>query len=61
MVATTHNRYCAVKVETGHFSSALPHEAGVFPREKTLVRACPEQAFANFAFVVVVAQMNDSL
>jgi hypothetical protein len=59
MAATTHNRYCAVKVETGRPSSALPHEAGVFPREKTLVRACPEQAFANFAFMVVMAQMDD--
>jgi hypothetical protein len=40
-------------------SSTLLHEAGVLPREKTLVGACPEQAFANFAFVVVVAQMDD--
>jgi hypothetical protein len=39
--------------------SVRRHVAGMFPRQEAPVTARPDQAFANFAVVFKVAQMND--
>jgi hypothetical protein len=50
----------AIAPDTTRLPSTFAHEAGVFPGKKTPVRACPDQALANFAVEVIVPQMNDT-